>query len=259
MPTSVISFYQPKFGQIHCPFFSNMSIPRHRTPHKGKAAAARCCQRRMDAKLGEHDRNYYTLLGVSIDSTSQQIKEAYRKLQKKYHPDIAGQKGHDRALLMNEAYKVLMSGDMRRQYNASIGWFQNSFGNDASGVDYSVWNGPLRPQALFVDQNACIGCRECVYHARNTFTMDESLGCARVKVQYGDDETEIQVSVDLCPVNCIYWVDAEELQVLEYLIQPHPKKGYGIYGQGWERPTNVFMAAEAFKKQLKQQAANRQK
>ena len=65
---------------------------RHRTPHKGKAAAARCCQRRMDAKLGEHDRNYYTLLGVSIDPTSQQIKEAYRKLQKKYHPDIAGQK-----------------------------------------------------------------------------------------------------------------------------------------------------------------------
>ena len=58
---------------------------------------------------------------------------------------------------MNEAYKVLMSRDMRRQSNASIGWFQNSFGKDASGVDYSVWNGPLRPQALFVDQNACIG------------------------------------------------------------------------------------------------------
>lgn len=236
-----------------------MSIPRHRAPHRGKAAATRCYQRRMGVKLGEHDKNYYELLGVSFDSTSQQIKEAYRKLQKKYHPDIAGQKGHDRTLLMNEAYKVLMSRDMRRQYDASIGRFQNSLGEGASGVGYSVWNGPLRPRALFVDQNACIGCRECVHHARNTFTMDESVGCARVKVQYGDDERQIQVSVDSCPVNCIYWVDAEELQVLEYLIQPHPKEGYGIYGQGWEKPANVFVAAKAFKKQLKQQAANRQK
>lgn len=39
-----------------------------------------------------------------------------------------------------------------------------------------------------------VGCRECVHHASNTFAIDEALGCARVKVQYGDDETEIQVS-----------------------------------------------------------------
>uniref|UniRef100_A0A2P2LD60 J domain-containing protein n=1 Tax=Rhizophora mucronata TaxID=61149 RepID=A0A2P2LD60_RHIMU len=36
--------------------------------------------------------NYYELLGVSVDSNGPEIKEAYRRLQKKYHPDIAGQK-----------------------------------------------------------------------------------------------------------------------------------------------------------------------
>ncbi|KAL3526400.1 hypothetical protein ACH5RR_011056 [Cinchona calisaya] len=255
MLASLIPIHQPKFGQIHGPFISTMYIRRPQTQWKDKAATTRCSQRKMDGGQGVNDKNYYELLGVSFDSTCKQIKEAYRKLQKKYHPDIAGQKGHDRTLLLNEAYKVLMSRDTRRQYDASIGRFQNWFGKNTSSFGYSMWNGPLRPQALFVDQNACVGCRECVHHASSTFVMDETVGCARVKVQYGDAEAEIQVSVDSCPVNCIYWVDAEELQVLEYLSQPQPKEGYGIFGQGWERPANVFVAAKAFKKQ---QAANHQ-
>lgn len=61
------------------------------------------------------------------------------------------------------------------------------------------------------------------------------------------------MSVDSCPVNCIYWVDTEELAVLEHLSQPQEKHGHGIYAQGWERPANVFMAAKSFNKQLKQQ------
>jgi hypothetical protein len=49
-------------------------------------------------------------------------------------------------------------------------------------------------------------------------------------------------------------VETEELAVLEYLSQPQPKKGYGIFGQGWERPANVFMAAKYFDKQKIQQS-----
>ena len=69
----------------------------------------------------------------------------------------------------------------------------------------------------------------------------------------------MQVSVDSCPVNCIHWVDREELAVLEFLIQPQPKEGYGVFGGGWERPANVFMAAKAFNKQLKRQADHHQR
>lgn len=199
------------------------------------------------------EKNYYKLLGVSVDSTNKEIKEAYRKLQKKYHPDIAGQKGHEHALMLNEAYKVLMREDLRREYDASIGQLRISFGRNIPDLGYSSWNGPLRPQALFVDEHACIGCRECVHNASNTFIMDETLGCARVKVQYGDDDRKIEVSVDSCPVNCIHWVEREELQVLELLSRPQPKEGYGIFGQGWETPKNVFKAAKAFNKQQKQE------
>ncbi|KAK6926519.1 hypothetical protein RJ641_008238 [Dillenia turbinata] len=220
---------------------------------RNSSTVIRCCSRGMQKRAMRE--NYYELLGVSVDSNSQQIKEAYRKLQKKFHPDIAGQGGHEQTLKLNEAYQVLMSEDLRRHYDASIGHMKVG----AFGSGYSTWKGPLRPQALFVDENACIGCRECVYHASNTFAMDDTLGCARVKVQCGDDEKNIEVSVESCPVNCIHWVDLEELPVLEFLIQPQPKEAYGVFGGGWERPANVFAAAKAFSKQLKREKESNQR
>ncbi|XP_061363605.1 chaperone protein dnaJ C76, chloroplastic-like isoform X2 [Gastrolobium bilobum] len=218
------------------------------------ANVVRCCNRRSWEKPIAQN-NYYELLGVSIDSNSHEIKEAYRKLQKKYHPDIVGQKGHEYTLKLNKAYEVLMTEDLRKKYDESIGQMRLRFGENNTPLGYSTWKGPLRPQALFVDENACIGCRECVHHASQTFTMDEALGCARVKVQYGDNDQNLEVSVESCPVNCIHWVETEKLPVLEFLIQPQPKDGYGVFGGGWEKPANVFTAAESFNKQLKRHAA----
>ncbi|GKV07764.1 hypothetical protein SLEP1_g19488 [Rubroshorea leprosula] len=243
-----------------CPFDGHFNSKKSSNPRlKHRTTLIRCCQQRV----GERERtrrrmkeNYYELLGVSVDSNPQEIKEAYRKLQKKHHPDIAGQEGHEYTLLLNEAYGVLIREDLRRDYDASIGQVRFRRNVSASGLGYSSWRGPLRTQALFVDGNACIGCRECIHHASNTFVMDEATACARVKVQYGDDDQKIEVSVDSCPVNCIHWVDSEELPVLEFLIQPQPKEGHGVFGGGWERPTNVFMAAKAFAKQLKQEPAS---
>ncbi|KAL4568350.1 hypothetical protein LXL04_023960 [Taraxacum kok-saghyz] len=212
---------------------------------------SRCCMR-SPAKKTRNGQNYYELLGVSVDSNSKEIKESYRKLQKKYHPDIAGQKGHEHTLLLNEAYHVLMKDNLRKDYDASIGHVRVGFGGDALDMGHSSWNGPFRPHALFVDEKACIGCRECVHNARNTFIMDEIVGCARVNVQFGDDDTSIEVAVESCPMDCIHWVEKEELAILEYFNIPRPKQGHGVFNQGWERPQNVFMAAKTFQKQQQQ-------
>lgn len=225
--------------------------------YRSKSTTARCCMQNP-AQKQRMGQNHYELLGISVDSNPREIKESYRKLQKKYHPDIAGQQGHEHTLLLNKAYNVLMKDDLRKDYDASIGHVRVRFGEDALSMGYSSWNGPFRPQALFVDEKACIGCRECVHNARNTFVMDETIGCARVNVQFGDDDTNIAVAVESCPMDCIHWVEREDLAVLEYLNMPRAKQGYGVFEQGWEKPANVFMAAKTFQKQLKQQQAESQ-
>ncbi|KAL1352826.1 hypothetical protein HN51_016805 [Arachis hypogaea] len=238
-----------KPAQIH----GYLNFSKHSKLLRQECTTVRCCSSRSwQTPRAQH--NYYELLGVSADSNAQEIREAYRKLQKQHHPDIVGQKGHKYTLLLNEAYEVLMKDDLRRKYDESINQMRIRLGENNTPLGNSTWKGPLRPQALFVDENACIGCRECVYHASNTFIMDEARGCARVKVQYGDTDQNIEVSIESCPVNCIYWVKREELAVLEFLIQPQPKAGYGVFGGGWERPANIFTAAESFKKQLRRQA-----
>lgn len=197
---------------------------------------------------GKARGDYYQVLGVAIHSTPQEIKEAYRKLQKQHHPDIAGDKGHDYALLLNEAYEVLM-----RSSSRNGGKSRGGFGSGYTGEGFSSWNGPLRSQALFVDENKCIGCRECVHHASGTFAMDDVLGSAHVEVQFGDVEEQIQVAVESCPVNCIHWVGSEQLPALEFMSRPQPKEGHGVFGGGWERPKDVFMAAKSFAKKLERQ------
>lgn len=74
---------------------------------------------------------------------------------------------------------------------------------------------------------------------------------------YFNEARKSQVSMESCPVNCIHWVETEDLPTLEFLMQPQPKEGYGIFGGGWERPSNVFTAAKSFNKQLKGQATTR--
>lgn len=60
--------------------------------------------------------------------------------------------------MLNEAYKVLMREELRRDYDASAGRVRVPYGAQRdTNVGCSSWNGPLRPEALFVDENACIG------------------------------------------------------------------------------------------------------
>jgi DnaJ-class molecular chaperone len=61
-------------------------------------------------------KDYYRILGVDRSADDKAIKSAYRKLARKYHPDV--NKGNDtRFKEINEAYEVLSDPDKRRRYD----------------------------------------------------------------------------------------------------------------------------------------------
>jgi curved DNA-binding protein len=64
-------------------------------------------------------KDYYAVLGVEPGSGESEIKQAFRRLARKYHPDVSKEKGaEDRFKAINEAYEVLRDKEKRAQYDA---------------------------------------------------------------------------------------------------------------------------------------------
>ncbi len=88
-------------------------------------------------------KDYYEILGVKKDAKEAEIKSAYRKLARKYHPDVNKEKGAEEKFKdINEAYEVLGDKEKRQRYDMLGSGFQNGADFDPSmggfgGFDFS--------------------------------------------------------------------------------------------------------------------------
>lgn len=67
-----------------------------------------------------NSKDYYDILGVSKSASEDDIKRAYRKLARKYHPDLNKdnpKEAEEKFKEVNEAYHVLSDADKRAQYD----------------------------------------------------------------------------------------------------------------------------------------------
>lgn len=92
-------------------------------------------------------KDYYKVLGVPRDADDQTIKSAFRKLARKYHPDLAKDDPQAEAHFkeVNEAYQVLGDKDKRAKYDQLGSSYQawQQGGGMPGGFDWSQWaSGP---------------------------------------------------------------------------------------------------------------------
>jgi curved DNA-binding protein len=74
-------------------------------------------------------KDYYASLGLERGAGAEQIKKAYRRLARKFHPDVSKEVGaEERFKEIAEAYRTLSDPEQRRAYDA--------LGSHASGQEF---------------------------------------------------------------------------------------------------------------------------
>ncbi|GIW29420.1 MAG: chaperone protein DnaJ 2 [Meiothermus sp.] len=139
-------------------------------------------------------KDYYKILGVSKNATEDEIKKAFKKLARKYHPDVSKEPGAEEKFKeINEAYTVLSDPEKRSYYDTygtaagSAGWQgpppeQGGFGGFTGNVgDFSDFF-----QQLFGSRGGFGGFGDL-------FEQAPSRGARRVA---GDLEAELPLSLE---------------------------------------------------------------
>uniref|UniRef100_A0A8D0HRS0 DnaJ homolog subfamily C member 10 n=1 Tax=Sphenodon punctatus TaxID=8508 RepID=A0A8D0HRS0_SPHPU len=85
------------------------------------------------------DQDYYSLLGISKEATSREIRQAFKKLELKLHPDKNQNDpdAHENFLKINRAYEVLKDEDLRKKYDK---YGEKGLDDHQQGGQYESWH-----------------------------------------------------------------------------------------------------------------------
>ena len=129
--------------------------------------------------------NYYKILNIDKDATKEEIKRAYKKLAKEYHPDHGGDENRFKEI--NEAYSILSDDEKRSEYDnpiAGISDFFNrfSFGGFPFRERHYTTNMPMKGKDLkyiikiSLYESICGGDKEFEYSFKDICSECKGLG-----------------------------------------------------------------------------------
>jgi curved DNA-binding protein len=182
-------------------------------------------------------QDYYKTLEVARNATEEQIKASYRKLARKYHPDVnKGQGAEERFKQISEAYEVLKDAEKRKRYDAlgqawksgqefrpPPGW-GGAGATSSSGFKFDFGSGRSNGRASaggFSDFFDAIFGAEAAFGSRD-FTQ-------RQGVQHGEDlEAEIEIGLREAFVGGEKSISFDLVESSGYGSETRQKKNYKI-------------------------------
>ncbi|KAG6403165.1 hypothetical protein SASPL_135382 [Salvia splendens] len=253
LPSSLTQSTDPKPIALGITKIGDSFFRQQRIDLKGNNKVLPACRASKHDEFSATEFNLYELLGIDSCSDTRQIKEAYRALQKRCHPDIAGPPGHDMAIVLNEAYAILSDPNARMAYDRELAKVGDLLGYTGRPI-YSKWCGSeSEERAIFVDEVKCVGCLKCALFAGKTFAVESVYGRARVVAQWADPQHQINQAIAACPVDCISYVERSELAALEFVMSKQPRGNVriGASNTSGVRTADVFDEVEKFQARYK--------
>jgi len=138
------------------------------------------------------NRDYYEVLGVSRQATPDELKSAFRKLARQYHPDVNKEAdAEDRFKEINEAYGVLSDPEKRARYDR---YGHSGLGDMGGYPDFTVDIGDIFEQMFGFGGGGSSSRRNQPRRGRDlqmavTLTFEEAIFGAEKEVTFERDET----------------------------------------------------------------------
>lgn len=153
--------------------------------------------------MAEQKRDYYEVLGISKGASADEIKKAYKKLARKYHPDLnpGNQEAEEKFKEVNEAYEILSDSSKKARYDqyghagvdanfggggfdgsfdfGDLGDIFGSFFGGAFGGRRSNPNAPQRGESIRM--SLAISFEEAAFGCEKPVTVDRMETCETCK------------------------------------------------------------------------------
>ena len=132
-------------------------------------------------------KDYYKLLGVARDASEKEIRTAYRRLARQYHPDVNRNdpKAETKFKEVNEAYQVLADADTRKRYDRYGDDWRHAEQFEAAGARRGPTTGPSRrggPSDVGFDLSDLLGSVFGGAPGRQRVTVEEPLRPQRADI-----------------------------------------------------------------------------
>ena len=130
-------------------------------------------------------KNYYDILGVSEDASSDQIKKAFKEIAKKEHPDRGGDEARFKEA--NEAYDTLKNSQKRHDYDT-----MRKFGGTQGGGQHPFFN-----EDIFGDFFSGFGNGDMDFGGRFNFTQGPGRTRTFRTQQRGNRNVQVRMAISI--------------------------------------------------------------